>query len=410
MGFELHYRPLCDVSIRHGFHLNKGKTEFDDLSANEQKRKLDRFDIFDDLGLFIPDETNQVMRGLGLLAKAGRTGFTVASLVDEPKDGVFIPRRRPRGNFRLRFVLKSRQPLFWDYTNLDLRPRGRDVYYLSNRVDEAGGVFPYLSLPPANYETGTKYIAGDIVRPGEASNSRYIAVTSHTAPATGMQHWLRVGDRNYVNSTDKVRLYPRVFPFTFPDDTVAEAKVSFLPFDGDRYELKPIKAGPGQTLSTVSVDASSVPAGRYDLRVEAIDGSGFNYAESVYLDSELAAQDAFAIIELFHVAGEALGPFRFYDEASDFRLREPQYQIQLLNRYTFWRYSFPDPVPDGTDLRDLEKAGDRYVTTRIMPLTRGVERIEFAKEDTFLPNPPGGPITVESDRVYSDVHLHINYT
>ena len=128
--------------------------------------------------------------------------------------------------------------------------------------------------------------------------------------------------------------------------------------------------------------------------------------ENVYIDAGFSAVGVFAIVELFHEPGEALGDFRLYDETAGFRLREPEFIVHLLNRHTYWRYHFPNPPAPETDLGDLEQIGDHFVTKRFMPLTRGVERVELG-DDTLLPNPSGGPIVPEADRLYSDIYVHI---
>ncbi len=410
MAFQIHYRPLCVVSIRHGFHLNKGREEFDDLAEEERARKLARFDIFDDLRLHVPGDTSGRLSGLGLLLKPTPTGFILASAVEEPAPGVFVPKHVPDRAYRLRFALRARAPLFWDYTNLDLGPRGRSVYYLSNRAGELDGTFPFLSAPPPVYANGTVYRAGDVVRASPAFEERFLAARTgaHGVPAAGDPNWVQLGRRNYVNAADRTALHPPIFPFRFSPNT-ARAFIDLVAPDGTTHPVGSPVAPAGQTLEEFTIDARALPAGRYLLQVNGLDTSdtGFNHFEHVYVDAELSAIGTFAIIELFHEPGETLSDFRFYDEAADFRLREPEFFVHLLNRHTFWRYRFPKPPDAGTDLGDLEQVGDQYVTKRVMPLTRGVERVEFGDE-RLLPNPSGGPIVPEADRVYSDIYVHLS--
>ncbi len=411
MAFRIHYSPLCVVSIRHGFHLNKGFEEFDDLAEEEKQRKLSSFDIFDDLRLEVPDDTTRMLAGLGLLLKPTPTGFIVGSAVEESAPGVFVPRRIPGRAYRLRFALRARAPFFWDYTNLHLGPSDRAIYYLSNRAGELDGSFPFLSVPPQVYAAGTVYRAGDVVRASDESVERFLAIRTgaHETPTNDDPNWLKIGRRNYVNTADRAALHSPIFTFRFPPDTVTMAFVDLVALDETVYQVGSTAAPAGETLEEFRIDARAVPPGQYLLQVNGLDisGNGFNHFENVYIDAELSAIGAFAIIELFHEPGETLGDFRLYDETADFRLREPEFMVHLLNRHTFWRYHFPDPPDHGTDLGDLEQVGDQFVTKRVMPLTRGVERVKFGGE-TLLPNPPGGPIVPEADRVYSDIYVHTN--
>ena len=73
VAFRIHYKRLCSVEIRHGFHLNgttsNGRIEFEQLTAQQQQRKLARFDLFRDLRAIIPDETRKTLAGIGCLLK-----------------------------------------------------------------------------------------------------------------------------------------------------------------------------------------------------------------------------------------------------------------------------------------------------------------------------------------------------
>lgn len=413
MAFRIRYRPLLSVSIRHGFHLNKGLDHFDDLEPEEKRRKLAGYDIFDDIRMHVPDDTRSTVAGLGGLVKRTPSGFVVAAEVDESASGEFVPRRLPGTGYRLRFALCARTPLFWDYTNLDLAAQRRKVYYLSNRAGEFGGTFPSLSGSPHVYDSGREYIAGDIVV--GAAGEHYLAVRAGTGetPAPGSANWLSIGQRNHVTSADSALVRPMVFSYDLPPENITEASVHLIALDGTTRELVDVKAKEGEVLEKLDIDARAATPGYYALVVEAREGTEvrFERCEKVYLDPELVSLGAFAVIEIFHVPGETLGDFRLYDESAGFELLEPDFVVHFLNRHTFWRYHFSKPLADGTDLADLEPSENgenQFVTKRVMPLTRGVERVEVGKgngEKRLLPNAPGGPIVPEPDRFYSDIYI-----
>jgi hypothetical protein len=444
MAFRIRYRPLCAVSFRHGYHLNRGGDEFDDLMESEQRRKLSAYNIFQDLRLEVPSDTRRTLAAHGLLLKPTATGIEIGASAERPSSGFFVPSVMPLSAYRLRFVLRVRDPLFWDYTNLELgvserAPRGRSIYYLSNRAGTLGGSFPSLSAPPPVYTTGTVYRAGDVVRTSPDSTKRFLAVRAgtHPAPAGDDGTWLRIGPpdhasgdppdktRNYVGTTDLATLYPPIFSLPFSPATVTTASAELIGPEGSVQPIGAAAAPSGGTLDRLLVDARASATGQYRLRVIGRDTSGndFDQSQNVYLDAQLRASGVFAIVELFHEPWKAddthdpLGDFRLYEQSEDgISLRdwaqepngERQFKVNLLNRHTFWRYHFGG-FQTITDFGDLEPMdGDDtnpvLVTKRVMPLTRGVARVEFAG-GTLLPNPPGGPVVPEADRVYSDIYV-----
>jgi hypothetical protein len=409
MAFQIRYQPLCLVALRHGFHLNEGTTEFDDLPDDRRQRMLRGFDIFDDLRLLVPPDTQRTLAGLDMVVRTIPTGVIVAQSVEEPAPGIFVPKRLPQRPFRLRFALRAAGSAFWNYTNLD-RP-SRALYYLSNRAGLAGGTFPYLSAPAQVFSAGTLYRAGEVVRKGPGAVVSYLAVRTgaHASPTPADANWHRLASRNYVSGTDRATLHPPVFSFRFPASTVKEAAFALVDLDGVSHAMGNATAPDGDTLTAFELDARGLPAGLYRMQVTGLDTGDNPYAhsEAVYLDALLPSEDVFALIELFHVPGEALGPFRFYDEVAGHRLLQPEFFVLLLNRHTFWRYRFRVPPAPGTDLGDLEEVDGHLVTKEVMPLTRGFEEVSF-DGGKLLPNPSDARISPESDRMYSDVHVHIN--
>ncbi|GJL83496.1 MAG: hypothetical protein DHS20C01_31300 [marine bacterium B5-7] len=413
MTFRIRYKPLCNVTFRHGYHLNDGNIEYDDLTLDKQQRKLAGFNLSEELRLFVPPETRRVLAGLGCLVKKTRTGFTVGVEIADPESkGPFVPARVPDRAFQLRFVLRARQPLFWNYTNLELRPRDQAIYYVSNRAGEVGGQFPDLSSPPSDFAVGTTYRAGDVVRTSPSADARYLAVRSgqHSSPTEGDLNWHKLGQHNYVGGTDRVLLRPLVFLHHVPEGTTMLHRIELIARDGTVHEVEFAVTLSGQTIDEISIDASQIHSGRYTLKLHGanVEGNTFEHSEPIYLDPALPAEDIFAIVELFHLPDGLLGDFRLYDEAADFALRQPEFIVRLLNRHTYWRYRFrvaPDP---GTELGDLEKVGEQYVTRRVMPLTLGFQKIVIGNDvtETWLPNPSVDHIVPEDDRVYSDIHIH----
>ncbi len=407
MSFRILYRPLFSLTIRPGFHLNKGPNEFDDLDASTQKEMLNGFDAFEDLNLGIPNDTREIMSGLGLLAKEMPSGFLVGAPVKEVAANTYQAERPPRDEFVLRFALTARAPDFWNYTNLRLDGTTPSIHYLSNRVHRIAGTFPYLPSPPPLYDAGHNYRPGDLARVS-GHPQRFLATQegAHAEPSPGADpNWVELSSRNYLSESDRISLRPAVFEFELPTDTATHAWIDLISENGTIHQVGQAIAGPGAVIPSVSVSAEQIPSGLYLLQVNGLDGGGyFNHFEPTYIDSELATKRVFAVVEIAHDPASPLGDYRLFEDTTDFELRHPEYQIHLLNRHTYWRYQFVTPRASDVVLVDIEKVDGEYVTRVAMPLTRGLERVRLTGEQ-LLPNPSVDRITPSANRVYSDIYI-----
>lgn len=409
MAYRIRYAPLFSIAIRHGFHLNEGRDEFEDLPAEKQQRKLARYDWRDDLRLVVPADTQRVLAGLGGVIKTTPDSLLVGvELADGAPGASPIPARIPVTGFRLRFALRARGPLFWNYTNLSLAPRDASIYHTTNRVGDEGGEFPDLAAPPAVYAAGADYAAGDVVRPAPAASARFLSVRAgaHGAPAGGAAAWLELAARNYLGDRDRVSLRAPRFEIPLAPG-LSSARAEVVAGDGSVHEVGSSQAAVGQELSAIHVDTGDLPPARYTLNVRDAESDALVQSEILYIDPELVDAGIFAVIEIAHVPGGTLGDYRLYDEAAGHRLRSPQFVFRLLNRHTYWRYRFSEAPAPGTDLGDLEEIAGQFVTRNAMPLTSSVQSVAF-DDDKLLPNPTVRHIIPESDRVYSDVQVFLN--
>ncbi len=416
---------MCSVVVHHGFHLNIGPKVFEKLSPKQKRRQLARYDLFDDLSLVVPSDTWRALAGLGCLMKKVPTGFRVfAEVADPDSPGPFAPVRTPAGQFRLRFVFITRQPFFWNYTNLELGSGDKGIYYVSNLAGLMGGTFPDLSAPASDYRAGTKYRAGDIVRTQPSIDSTYLAVRDGVLPAPLSDedpNWQKLANHTYVSGSDRIPIRSPSFSIRVPP-TVEIEKAELIDNNGKAFgaKIKGMAQGPKQT--ELFIDAEQIQPGRYTLRLSGSGGgaSDLPLISPLYLDAELSAQSVFAIVELFHTPDKGLGDFRLYDKDETIGLilrdPEPEFFVRLLNRHTFWRYRFPEQPSDGGDVPEpgdhLKKVDDKnwYVTKKAMPLTSSFEELvpfnSNAEEPLLLPNPSVSHIVPEpDDRVYSDIHL-----
>ena len=372
------------------------------LDPAEQERKLSRSDLFDDVRFTVPDETQKTLGGLGCVLRTTPIGFVIGTEANKA-GGAFVPVRIPRTAFKLRVVLEAHASRFWNYTNI-ASFRDRFVYYFSNRAGQLGASSPEISRPERSYESDTEYLVGDVV---QNAAGKFLAIRSGTHPApTGTDtdaNWFALGEHSYATEMDYVKL--RFPAFSFQPRLAMEAidSIRAIDQDGTAVDLDVPAHSRGRPIL---IDASRLPAGQYQLIMAGRD-SGDNpieHSERIYLDPELPKQQVAAIVELFHLPGEDLGDYRFYEDTTGFELRSPTYLIRLLNRHTFWRYQFRVPPED--DLGDLEKVNGHFLTKKVMPLTRDYQQVKLGGGE-LLPNASADRIVPEDDRVFSEVHVHV---
>jgi hypothetical protein len=418
MAFHILYKKLFQVEFRQNYYLNYGAEEFASLSNSEQEERLEAYrstyGFIDDFRVIPTRETRAKLSGLGLLCKTSSTGFFVAVPANETSADRYVSRRPPAGPLRLRFALRLSAPAFMNYTNLSFHDHRQKIYYFSNLSEQGNRsrTFPFLSHVPAAYEEGTVYNAGDIVRRRPTNPHLYLSLENgaHRRPRGNPPRtspWRRLSGRNYVSTEDRVSLYPPAFSFVFPEATVVEASFKAVAPDGDEHDAGDLAAPAGETLNSYSLDLRLLRPGRYRLEVEGLDINGDAYAhmEEIYLDPEMPAQNLFAMVEVFHPSRGPEDDYNLID--TDDHLRQTQYVIHFLNRYTFWRYFFrtpPDPVPDSSD---FDRIDDRqYVYKESLPLTKSF--IPLRSDGVrLLPNPATPVIKPEENRVYSDIHVHL---
>ena len=427
MAFTIKYKRLFHVELRHNYRLDKGAQEFASLTTNEQEEQLDAYrnayNLLDDFTLVIPEETRRQLAGLRMLCRTTSTGFFVATEVEESSPGVFTPRITVPAPLRLRFALRLRAPAFMNYTNLSLYAERRQLYHFSNRPRPDGSdirVFPFLSFKPPSYVTGTAYKTGDLIRRTTTDDTVYMALEDgeHARPdvdPAADAPWRKLTGQGYVNSNDRVLLYPQVFTFAFPSDvSVVEARFVLVDTDGTPYEAGTFISADGQPLQTAALDLRGfedgldrIEPGRYRLDVIDQSDASVAYSEQVYIDPELPAEHLFGLVEIFHRSGTTMGAYRLVSAANEMLLSEPEstYVIHFLNRYTYWRYHFanaPAHVPNATDFDTVDAL--QYVTKASLPLTRSFIELED-DEGKPLPNPTGGLVKPEDGRLFSEVFL-----
>lgn len=141
MSFSIKYSPLCVIDLYHDFHLNKSSKKFIDMIEGERKARITEVDFrFEDFFDIQPSsETQQILEGQKILIRKIGSSLTVLIRVDSSDNE--LPFVRWQQNKPLRFLIKLKDALFFNYSNL-AQPSGQ-IYLFTNR-----NVIPNFTLDP----------------------------------------------------------------------------------------------------------------------------------------------------------------------------------------------------------------------------------------------------------------------
>lgn len=156
MAFSIQYKQLFRIDILHRFFLDKGSVRFDSMSETEQHRQLKEYDSRFILDIVPSEDTMDRLNGHSLLLKRNSTGFTV--WYKEAVEGHNQPSVALDDNLFLTFLVRLKDPLFYNYTELILENVGK-LFYLSNRKpDTEISSFPLLDKADMDHPVDEKFI------------------------------------------------------------------------------------------------------------------------------------------------------------------------------------------------------------------------------------------------------------
>lgn len=156
MAFSIQYKQLFRIDILHRFFLDKGSVRFDSMSETEQNRQLKEYDSRLILDVVPTAETVARLNGHSLLLHRSSTGFTV--WYKEAPEGHNQPSVALDDHLYLTFLVRVKDPLFYNYTELILENAGK-LFYLSNRKpDTEISSFPLLDKADMDHPVDEKFM------------------------------------------------------------------------------------------------------------------------------------------------------------------------------------------------------------------------------------------------------------
>jgi len=259
---QIRFEKLFEVGIYHNFYTNRISADFK-IAPTAICRRL--------------------LRQYSLLFRTTAKGFAVFYEVAPSSGDAALPLKPIAEEVRFSFILKARNPLLTNYSDLPLDNPPGAVYYLTNLKDNV--------------------------------HDSQLLLSSDTAS-------------EFLNGQDVLELRPQVFHHRFDSANTVE-----------RLEIRDQFSNPviRQTVPIVEgkfsypVNLRPVGAGLYTLIIEGGDTTRF------YASDELTGQNVFGIIDIFRSANVP-GNYQFTDASNDHAVSAKNYVVKIDNRKTFWKY------------------------------------------------------------------------
>lgn len=142
MTFSVVYKKLFKIELLHNYFLNQGTKKFVEMSDSEKSKQLADYNINNIMSVFPSQETAGLLKGHNLLYKITNNGFYILSKANS--DDNRKPMTGLDGDLYLTFLMKIKDPLFYNYTELKLDKAGILIYISNRKPDTETNSFPKL--------------------------------------------------------------------------------------------------------------------------------------------------------------------------------------------------------------------------------------------------------------------------
>lgn len=448
------YKRLFEVRILHGYYLdghiwNKNNPAFfQEYSLEKQNELLNqRYDIQRDLEIVPTKATEALLKRLQMRWQCTASGFFAGIEVTSRDNGKFAPKRIVPDGTTWTFLLRVRNPSFYNITNHVLRSTLPGHYLFTNRNDDSFAKRDHkdfekknpvsLSVPPAAFDASRSWEMGELALVG---NNLNIA-------SNGRDQFNALLDYQWANSSDRVAL-PKAFKyrfdpkwnnikkatfklskldnteitkisFDFQNGTPDEVFLNFSYYPKQAGEDRPLPLPDGFYYLQVASQARTLENRWINLRSDIPEGdSVFGLVEIIYQKDQ---DDSF---RLFDAAPGAPQLLRLKTSLSNPNLFVPDpFEVRLLRRETYWRYFVnniitpPLPPKDNADpsaylnpeLEYKNGAGSKNIVTKNpKPLIRARTQLSADNsQSVFLPNPDSPTLNFDqnSKQYFTDFFL-----
>ncbi len=443
---DIIFKRLFEVRILHGYYLDHwypdgaGKSDwFHGYSTDRQAFVLEnKYNVLRYLDIAPTSETSRLLKDLKMRWRTIPAGFLVGIEVNKTGDGAaakFTPKIMPLAASAWRFVLRVRDPYFYNLTNHVLRPTMPGRYYFSNIQDNEER-FPSLSVALPGFSGQRTWEMGELIQ--EANMVKAADITTDALNNNIFTQIAEVGKdwHHYAHLGDR-RALPKIFKYRFDPKFAGANAVKNTVFTllNGANEVKTISKNfelpnppaplewqldftylplPPNPTEEEKLKPKPLPDGWYTLKVD-INGGLFE-EKKVLLRSDLPNDiSAFGLVE---ISMDATAPaFRLFNaddslnlsvipNSSPARWQPPIFEIRLMSRPTYWHYQLEkDPVPDPSNAEfQYLAASKRLVATKPRRLS-AARAPTLLQDDFYLPNPDKPDLKYDQNRYYSELFL-----
>lgn len=156
MSFSIQYQPLFSLNVLHSFFLNRGKDEYIAMDGADQKQQIQKFKATDFISIFPDSETLQMIGGYSLVFKPKGTGLGVWTKMDEHTPD--LPFIVPSDELSFTFLIRLKDPLFFNYSDIDLEQAGKIFYFSNRRLEGESNTFPLINLQGDNTFVNSDFV------------------------------------------------------------------------------------------------------------------------------------------------------------------------------------------------------------------------------------------------------------
>lgn len=409
MSFTITYRRLALINVLHSYYLDKDGSSFYELTAAQQTAVVadllvaGRYRVMDDIEITPVPATEALLGGHRIVCRATTQGLLIGIAV-EAVDVAGVTRYRPlipvNDSLHLQFNIRIKNPQLITRSNVRINPVFPSSYYFTNDDSTVGKLFPSLSVPVQDFADGRVYEMGETaIVNGTASR----AISATSSAANG---WTSFSDNRYINEYDRI-LLPAQFSYRLDQQGITSAQFELKQ---GAAVIRTILAAHATGLSEVQLnfsrsdDNTVVEKGVYTLEVSGNNGYARTY--TVYLNDQLYKPGTFGVLDL--VLRPADNTFRLLDDDGFLVDDSPVFELRFLSRTTYWKYYFQQKEPAGVDAawNDLPvPPGMRRVIISKQPYSLMHAYREISYASINLPNPDGGQLSREDDKICSDILL-----
>ena len=212
MSFSIQYKPLFKVDVLHLYFLNNGLKTFFTMNATEAAKQLDGYDLNSFLSIAPTNETQEKLKGYNLVFKNTNSGFAVWTKVrSDDNTFPFIPLP---DDLSFTFLMRVKDPVFYNYTDLKLDNQGKTNYFSNRRLSTEAPGFPLINKAGDHLKITETFA---LTPESGAAEKKNLAISEKTNLFGLIKLYMKanVPALNIIDSNGKISNPPKNFELVF---------------------------------------------------------------------------------------------------------------------------------------------------------------------------------------------------